>query len=167
MCGFCNFACCNNETFKVWTNSEERDLYKEKYNLEVEDIWEQKGHCKMLKDDNTGCCLSDDRPIECKIFPLVENKTGRLILSNWASLHCPKPSDYELIEIKDNKYHYKLKKSHKNKRDELILNDDINNIFDEIWKQQKAEIKTRYVSSHRLFAEMEQAATNPLEEFFA
>ena len=31
------------------------------------------------------------------------------------------------------------------------------NVFDEIWKQQKAEIKTRYVSSARLFAEMEQA----------
>ena len=33
MCGYCNFACCNHNTFKVWTTPEERELYKKKYNL--------------------------------------------------------------------------------------------------------------------------------------
>ena len=156
MCGYCNFACCNHNTFKVWTTPEERELYKNKYNLEVEDVWEQKGHCKLLNDD--GCCLGDDRPINCKMFPVVENKTGRLILSNWAALHCPKPSDYELVEFGSDGYRYVLKEPHKNKKDELFLEDDIDVVIDELWKQQEPDIEQKYG------VKMSECFSNPLEK---
>ena len=58
-----------------------------------------------------------------------------IVLGNWSYLHCPKPQDYELDRIENGKYHYKLIKPHKNKRDELILEDDIQNVVKEIWRQ--------------------------------
>jgi hypothetical protein len=41
-------------------------------------------------------------------------------------LHCPKPNDYILDRKEDGKWYYRLKKSHKNKLDELVLDNDIN-----------------------------------------
>ena len=65
-------------------------------------------------------------------------------MNNWAYLHCPKPKDYELDKIEDGKYHYKLIKPHKNKRDELILEDDIQNVVKEIWLQSKEALVDTY-----------------------
>ena len=64
-------------------------------------------------------------------------------MNNWGYLHCPKPDNYELDKVVDGKYHYKLKKKHKNKRDKLILDDKIENVVKQIWIQSKeALIKT-------------------------
>ena len=41
-------------------------------------------------------------------------------------MHCPKPNDYILDKVEDGKWYYRLKKSHKNKREELVLDNDIN-----------------------------------------
>ena len=65
-------------------------------------------------------------------------------MGNWSYLHCPKPQDYELDRIEDGKYHYKLIKPHKNKRDELILEDDIQNVVKEIWRQSKEALVDTY-----------------------
>mgnify|MGYP003137341515 FL=1 len=44
----------------------------------------------------------------------------------------------------DGKYHYKLKRKHKNKRDELILDDKIENVVTKIWKQSKEALVSTY-----------------------
>ena len=123
MCGLCNFGCCNHPSFHVEITEEEQEFYQKEYGLDLELEWNQDGCCKVLKDDNTGCSLGDDRPLFCKLYPLVENKSNRLVMNNWGYLHCPKPDNYELDKVVDGKYHYKLKKKHKNKRDKLILDD--------------------------------------------
>ncbi len=66
------------------------------------------------------------------------------MINNWAYLHCPKPQDYELDKVVDGKYYYKLKKKHKNKRDELILDDKIENVVKQIWLQSKEHIIKKY-----------------------
>ena len=85
------------------------------------------------------CSLGDERPVFCKMYPLNQTRSQNSI-GNWSYLHCPKPQDYELDRIEDGKYHYKLIKPHKNKRDELILDDDIQNVVKEIWIQSKDQL---------------------------
>ena len=144
MCGLCNFGCCNHPSFHVEITEDEQEFYQKEYGLDLELEWNQDGCCKLLKDDNTGCSLGDDRPIFCKLYPLNENPSSRLVLSNWSYLHCPKPQDYELDKVVDGKYYYKLKKKHKNKRDELILDDKIENVVKQIWLQSKEHIIKKY-----------------------
>jgi len=146
MCGLCNFGCCNHPTFHVEITEDEQEFYQKEYGLDLELEWKQDGCCKLLKDDNTGCSLGDDRPVFCKLYPLVENNSNRLVMNNWGYLHCPKPQHYELDKIVEGKYHYKLKpkvRKH-NKREELILDDEIDNVVHQIWLQAKDSIIQRY-----------------------
>ena len=146
MCGLCNFGCCNHPSFHVEITEDEQEFYQKEYGLDLELEWKQDGCCKLLKDDNTGCSLGDDRPVFCKLYPLVENNSNRLVMNNWGYLHCPKPQHYELDKIVEGKYHYKLKpkvRKH-NKREELILDDEIDNVVHQIWLQAKHSIIQRY-----------------------
>ena len=144
MCGLCNFGCCNHKSFHVEITEDEQEKYRKKFGLDLELEWSQDGCCDLLSQDGTGCSLGDERPVFCKMYPLEPNKSGRIVVGNWAYLHCPKPQDYKLDKIEDDKYHYKLKKSHKNKRDELILDDKIENVVQEIWRQSKEALVRTY-----------------------
>lgn len=167
MCGLCNFGCCNHPTFHVEISEDEQEFYQKKYGLDLELEWKQDGCCKLLEDDNTGCSLGDDRPVFCKLYPLVENKSNRLVMNNWGYLHCPKPQHYELDKIVEGKYHYKLKpkvRKH-NKREELILDDEIDNVVHQIWLQSKDSIIQKYGQEYynRIKNEMKQTIKH---EFF-
>ena len=87
------------------------------------------------------------------------------MLSNWSYLHCPKPQDYELDKVVDGKYHYKLKKKHKNKRNELVLDDKIENVVKQIWLQSKDSIIQKYGQEYfdKIRVEMKQTIKH---EFF-
>ncbi len=124
LCGSCLFACCNSKTFRVEFSKDEISYLSKKYNQSIKPIEYQNGKCRHL--NGNGCSFGDDRPTYCKTFPITENKNNTLVLSNWSFLHCPKPTDYILDRIENGKYHYLLKKPHKNKRDELVLDNDIN-----------------------------------------
>jgi len=127
LCGIgCNYMCCNSQTFRVEFSKDEIDDLSKKYNKSLNPTEYQNGCCSHLKDDDTGCSFGDDRPTYCKTFPITENKNNTLVLSNWSFLHCPKPNDYILDRKEDGKWYYRLKKSHKNKLDELVLDNDIN-----------------------------------------
>ena len=167
MCGLCNFGCCNHPSFHVEITEEEQEFYQKEYGLDLELEWSQDGCCDLLKDDNTGCSLGDDRPLFCKLYPLVENKSNRLVMNNWGYLHCPKPHHYELDKVVDGKYHYKLKpkvRKH-NKREELILDDEIDNVVHQIWLQSKDSIIQKYGQEYydRIKIEMKQTIKH---EFF-
>ena len=130
--------------------------------MDLELEWSQDGCCDLLSDD--GSVLWVMRiTVFCKMYPLEPNKT--IVLGNWSYLHCPKPQDYELDRIEDGKYHYKLIKPHKNKRDELILEDDIQNAVKEIWRQSKEALVQTYGEefSERIKIEMKQTINH---EFF-
>ena len=165
MCGLCNFGCCNHSSFHVEITKDEQKFYQKKFGLDLELEWLQDGCCKLLKDDDTGCSLGNDRPLFCKLFPLNENIVGRLVLSNWSYLHCPKPQDYELDKVVDGKYHYKLKKKHKNKRDVMVLDDKIENVVHQIWLQSKEYIIKKYGQEYyrKIKTEMKQTIKH---EFF-
>ena len=124
LCGSCLFACCNSKTFRVEFSKDEISYLSKKYNQSIKPIEYQNGKCRHL--NGNGCSFGDDRPTYCKTFPITENKNNTLVLSNWSFLHCPKPNDYILDRKEDGKWYYRLKKSHKNKLDELVLNNDIN-----------------------------------------
>ena len=126
LCGSCLFGCCNSKTFRVEFLPSEIEYLEKKYNKSLNPTEYQNGCCSHLKDDDTGCSFGDDKPKWCKMFPIVENSNNRLVLSNWSFLHCPKPTDYILDRIENGKYHYLLKKTHKNKLDELVLDNEIN-----------------------------------------
>ena len=126
LCGSCLFGCCNSKTFRVEFLPSEIEYLEKKYNKSLNPTEYQNGCCSHLKDDDTGCSFDDAKPKWCKMFPIVENSNNRLVLSNWSFLHCPKPTDYILDRIENGKYHYLLKKTHKNKLDELVLDNDIN-----------------------------------------
>ena len=167
MCGLCNFGCCNHKSFHVEITENEQELYSKKYDLELDLEWKQDGCCKLLTDDNTGCSLGEDRPVFCKLYPIVENKSNRLVMNNWGFLHCPKPEHYELDKVVDGKYHYKLKpkvRKH-NKREELILDDEIDNVVHQIWVQSKDSIIQKYGQEYydRIKNEMKETIKH---EFF-
>ena len=167
MCGLCNFGCCNHKSFHVEITEDEQELYSKKYDLELDLEWKQDGCCKLLTDDNTGCSLGEDRPVFCKLYPIVENKSNRLVMNNWGFLHCPKPEHYELDKVVDGKYHYKLKpkvRKH-NKREELILDDEIDNVVHQIWVQSKDSIIQKYGQEYydRIKNEMKETINH---EFF-
>ena len=127
LCGIgCNHMCCKSPSFRVEFSKDEIGYLSKKYNKSLNPTEYQNGCCSHLKDDDTGCSFGDDRPTYCKTFPITENKNNTLVLSNWSWLHCPKPSDYILDRKEDGKWYYRLKKSHKNKLDELVLDNDIN-----------------------------------------
>ena len=147
MCGLCNFGCCNHPSFHVEITEEEQEFYQKEYELDLELEWKQ-----------DGCC---------KLYPLVENKSNRLVMNNWGYLHCPKPDNYELDKVVDGKYHYKIKpevRKH-NKREELILDDKIENVVKQIWLQSKNSIIQRYGQEfyERIKMEMKQTIKH---EFF-
>ena len=124
LCGSCLFGCCNSKTFRVEFLPSEIEYLEKKYNKSLNPTEYQNGKCRHL--NGNGCSFGDDRPTYCKTFPITENKNKKLVLSNWSWLHCPKPGDYYLEKIVDGKWYYRLKKSHKNKLDELVLDNDIN-----------------------------------------
>ncbi len=124
LCGKCLFGCCNSKTFRVEFSKDEISYLSKKYNQSIKPIEYQNGKCRHL--NGNGCSFGNDRPTYCKTFPITENKNKTLVLSNWSWLHCPKPSDYILDRKEDGKWYYRLKKSHKNKLDELVLDNDIN-----------------------------------------
>ena len=165
MCGLCNFGCCNHQNFHVEITEEEQEKYRKEFGLDLELEWSLDGCCDLLHEDGSGCSLGNDRPVFCKMYPLVENKSGRVVINNWAYLHCPKPDNYELDKVVDGKYHYKLKKKHKNKRDELLLDDKIENVVKQIWLQAKDSIIQRYGQEYyeKIKTEMKQTIKH---EFF-
>jgi hypothetical protein len=125
LCGLCNYGCCNSQSFHVEFSKDEINYLGTKYNKDIKPIEYQNGKCSHL--NGNGCSFGDDdKPTYCKTFPITENKNNTLVLSNWSWLHCPKPSDYILDRKEDGKWYYRLKKKHKNKRDELVLDNDIN-----------------------------------------
>ena len=124
LCGSCLFACCNSQTFRVEFSKDEIGYLEKKYNKSLNPTEYQNGKCRHL--NGNGCSFGNDRPTYCKTFPITENKNNTLVLSNWSFLHCPKPNDYILDRKEDGKWYYRLKKSHKNKLDELVLDNDIN-----------------------------------------
>ncbi len=117
LCGVgCNYFCCKSPSFRVEFSKDEIGYLSKKYNKSLNPTEYQ-----------NGCSFGDDdKPKWCKVFPIVENSNNRLVLSNWSFLHCPKPNDYILDRKEDGKWYYRLKKSHKNKLDELVLDNDIN-----------------------------------------
>ena len=128
LCGIgCNYGCCNSQSFQVEFSEEEIKYLGNKYDKNIKPIEYQNGKCKYL--NGNGCSFGEDRPTYCKTYPITENKNETLVLSNWAWLHCPKPTDYELKDIVNGKYVYLLKKKHHNKKDILILDDEIENII--------------------------------------
>ena len=128
LCGIgCNYGCCNSQSFQVEFSEEEIKYLGKKYDKNIKPIEYQNGKCKYL--NGNGCSFGEDRPTYCKTYPITENKNETLVLSNWAWLHCPKPTDYELKDIVNGKYVYLLKKNHHNKKDILILDDEIENII--------------------------------------
>ena len=128
LCGIgCNYGCCNSQSFQVEFSEEEIKYLGRKYDKNIKPIEYQNGKCKYL--NGNGCSFGEDRPTYCKTYPITENKNETLVLSNWAWLHCPKPTDYELKDIVNGKYVYLLKKKHHNKKDILILDDEIENII--------------------------------------
>ena len=166
MCGLCNFGCCNSKSFKVEITKEEQEFYQKKFGLDLELEWKQEGCCKLLKDNDTGCSLGDDRPLFCKLYPVTEHyKNNKLVISNWSFLSCPKPENYELDKIVDGKYHYKLKKIHWNKKDKLILDDTIDNVVDEIWIQAKESIIEKYGKDYYKSIEESMVPLKPWKEF--
>ena len=68
-------------------------------------------------------------------------------------------------KVVDGKYHYKLKKKHKNKRNELVLDDKIENVVKQIWLQSKDSIIKKYGQEYyeRIKMEMKQTIKH---EFF-
>ena len=125
LCGNCLFGCCNSKTFRVEFSKDEISYLSKKYNQSIKSTEYQNGKCGHL--NGNGCSFGDDdKPKWCKMFPIVENSNNRLVLSNWSFLHCPKPNDYILDRKEDGKSYYRLKKKHKNKLDELVLDTDIN-----------------------------------------
>jgi hypothetical protein len=75
--------------------------------------------------------------------------------------------NYELDKVVDGKYHYKIKpevRKH-NKREELILDDKIENVVKQIWLQSKNSIIQRYGQEfyERIKMEMKQTIKH---EFF-
>ena len=128
LCGIvCNYGCCNSQSFQVEFSEEEIKYLGKKYDKNIKPIEYQNGKCKYL--NGNGCSFGEDRPTYCKTYPITENKNETLVLSNWAWLHCPKPTDYELKDFINGKYVYLLKKKHHNKKDILILDDEIENII--------------------------------------
>ena len=93
----------------------------------------QNGSCKYLGEN--GCSFGDDKPRYCKKFPLTENKNQKVILSNWSWLHCPKDTDYELMDMVNGKYLYVLKTPHPNKKDLVILDDKIENTIPNFYER--------------------------------
>ena len=126
LCGIaCNYGCCNSQSFHVEFSKDEIDYLSKKYNRDIKPVEYQNGKCRHL--NGNGCSfVDDDKPTYCKTFPITENKNNTLVLSNWSWLHCPKPNDYILEKKEDGKWYYRLKKKHKNKLDELVLDNDIN-----------------------------------------
>ena len=132
----CNYKCCNSKTLGIaFKNMEETEVLNKKYGIDINNIWlPQNGKCRYLKADNTGCMFGEDRPSECKLWPL-EIKTQRLQLSNWAMQQCPKPMNYKLIDYQKaysrrndssdwkpiDYYRYKLFRSHHNKKEYIAL----------------------------------------------
>ena len=88
-----------------------------------------------------------------------------MVINNWAYLHCPKPENYELDKVVDGKYHYKLKKRHKNKRNVMVLDDKIENVVKQIWLQSKEYIIKKYGQEYyrKIKTEMKQTIKH---EFF-
>jgi len=126
LCGVgCNYFCCKSPSFRVEFSKDEIGYLSKKYNQSIKSTEYQNGKCGHL--NGNGCSFGDDdKPKWCKMFPIVENSNNRLVLSNWSFLHCPKPNDYILEKKEDGKWYYRLKKKHKNKLDELVLDNDIN-----------------------------------------
>ena len=96
MCGLCNFGCCNHQNFHVEITEEEQEKYRKEFGLDLELEWPQDGCCDLLSEDGTGCSLGNERPVFCKLYPLVENNQvvwlliiGRIyivlnqIITNW------------------------------------------------------------------------------------
>ena len=124
LCGIaCNYGCCNSQSFQVEFSKDEIEYLGTEYNREIKPVEYQNGKCKYL--NGNGCSFGDDKPKYCKTYPITENKNETLVLSNWSWLHCPKPNDYILDKVEDGKWYYRLKKKHKNKRNQVILNGDI------------------------------------------
>ena len=135
LCGVaCKYGCCNSKTFRVDFLPSEIEYLEKKYNKSLNPTEYQNGKCRHL--NGNGCSFGDDRPTYCKTFPITENKNNTLVLSNWSWLHCPKPSDYILDRKEDGKWYYRLKKSHKNKRESLILDDDIEKVIPNFYERE-------------------------------
>lgn len=64
-------------------------------------VQNEEGICSMLS-----FCLKNPvyKPIECKLFPFVFNKQGRLVVDRWAIFHCPNfgKGEPSYITLKDN-----------------------------------------------------------------
>ena len=129
----CNYRCCNSPSFHVEFDDDEIEYLSKKYNRDIKPIEPQNGSCKYLGEN--GCSFGDDRPRYCKKFPLTENKNQKVVLSNWSWLHCPKDTDYELMDMVNGKYLYVLKTPHPNKKDLVILDDKIENTIPNFYER--------------------------------
>mgnify|MGYP003123403986 CR=1 FL=1 len=135
MCGMdaCNYGCCNSETFHIEFSPKEKSHLEKKYNQTLQDVEYQNGRCSHLNGE--GCSFGEDIPDYCRNYPMTENNNGTIVLSNWSWLHCPKPSDYQLEKVEDEKWFYRLKKRHKNKVERLVLDDDIENVVPSFYQR--------------------------------
>ena len=126
----CQGKCCKNHSnqktpkkihvkyFKKELESFPLDIQKQikKYLNKDLVVQNKKGRCLLEQ-----FCLEQPKykPIECKLFPLIINKNGKLILSNWGMLCCP---NYK----KGNKPIY------------VVMKDNLIDVFgEEIYKQIK------------------------------
>ena len=165
MCGHCKFKCCTVSSFYVEISEKEQFLYKTKYNRDLPRKWKLgvgKNKCVNLSDK--ACTLGDDKPSHSKSYPL-ELKKDKVVIGNWCNLHCPKPRDYEFVEYKNKKYHYKLIEKPKykswNKLKTLELPEPIETFFKPIG----SGYYNNYAELMKVFNETNKYNASTLEEF--
>ena len=165
MCGYCKFNCCTVSSFHVEISEKEQSLYKTKYNRDLPRKWrlgKGKDKCPNLADD--GSTLCDDKPSHCKSYPL-ELKKDKVVIGNWCNLHCPKPRDYELVEKRNGKYHYRLIEKPKyksfNKLKEVVLPEPIDTFFKPIG----SDFYNNIGELKKLFEETNKYKVATLEKF--
>jgi Fe-S-cluster containining protein len=108
LCSHCNHRCCCSPSF--WTDLTDKELVniKEKYHIALEKRHHLNGHCTLLHEDNTGCRLKEDRPLFCKLAPILVTPKNKLAVSIWFYRFCPVATNYSFVGMSNNKFEYKF-----------------------------------------------------------
>ena len=129
----------------IVVQDEEREVIKEKYNKDVDNIIKFKDDtsCNHLSTE-VGCEFGEDRPIHCKLYPLEVNDDGKLVLGFSGFRKCPLPQNYTFVKEENGKYHYKLKRKGPFKKDVLILPKPIDDMVEPLYLWFESEIREAF-----------------------